>query len=179
MERLWQPEDKWFTDGNLKLHYLDWGNPTAMPMVLLHHHTGIARYWDSFAQGFRQEYHIIAVDQRGHGDSSWMGSYNHQEYADDLAKFVDNLGLDDMVLIGHSLGGINSIIYTASHPERVAQLVIVDIGPEINIEGTQDFRKRMYSMPEAFASEEEAGRQLKQVNPRYSDDLIRHLISFR
>lgn len=178
MEKIQQPRDKWFIDGDLKLHYLDWGNPTTTPMVLLHHHCGDAHYWDFFARNMRQNYHIIAVDNRGHGDSSWVGNYGPKQYVADLAKLIAKLRLRDIVLIGHSLGGINAIIYAASHPDRVARLVIVDIGPEINIEGLKRLYRRMSSLPGAFNSEEEVVRLMKKVEPYYSKEFIRHLARY-
>lgn len=176
MERTWQPEDKWLTVNDLRLHYLDWGNSSAASMVLLHHHTGNAHYWDFFAKGMRHNYHAIALDQRGHGDSSWVGGYNPKEYVADLNKFVDKLRLNDIVLIGHSLGGINAIAYAATHPGRVAQLVIVDIGPEINDAGIEKIKRHMAEQPEAFHSEEEATRHMKQNHPYYPEEFIRHLV---
>lgn len=149
MEKNRQPQDRWFVDGDLRLHYLDWGNPGATPLVFLHHLAGNAHYWDFFARRMSQDYHIIAVDNRGHGDSSWAGNYSPQQYVADLTRLVDDLGLKDIVLIGHSLGGINAIIYAASRPERVARLVIVDIGPEIDQDGFARFQKRraVYRQP--------------------------------
>ena len=178
MEKVWQPQDKWFTDGDLRLHYLDWGNPGATPMVLLHHHTGNAHYWDFFAQNMRQDYHIIAVDQRGHGDSNWVGNYNFREYVADLTKLVEELRLNDIVLIGHSLGGINAIIYAAIHPDKVTRLVIVDIGPELNTAGIEQIQKYMANQPEAFNSKEEIIRQMERGNPYCSEDFIRHLVEY-
>lgn len=173
-----QPEDRWFTDGELSLHYLDWGNREATPMVLLHHHAGNARYWDFFARKMKDEYHIVSVDRRGCGDSSWVGDYNARAYLTDLTKLLAAEGLEHMVLIGHSMGGIDAINYTLAHPERVARLVIVDIGPEINLEGLKRFQKRMATLPAAFGSEEEAARRIKLTEPYYSEEFIRHLVRY-
>jgi len=178
MDNTEQPQDKWFADGDLRLHYLDWGNPGATPMVLLHHHTGNAHYWDFFAQRMRQGYHVLAVDRRGCGDSSWMRSYGLEEYVADLTKLMEALGLDDIVLIGHSMGGITAVIYAAAHPERIGRLVIVDIGPELSSSGKWQFQKRIAGLPAAFNSVEEAVRQMKQVQPYYSEDFIRNLMKY-
>jgi len=173
-----QPQDKWFTDGDLRIHYLDWGNPGAKPMVLLHHHTGNAHYWDFFAQNMRQDYHILAVDRRGCGDSSWMGSYSLKKYVADLTKLVEALDLNDIALIGHSMGGITAVIYAAAHPERVARLVIVDIGPELSSSGKWQFQKRVAGLPAVFNSVEDAVRQMKLIQPYYAEDFIRNLMKY-
>ena len=178
MDKERQPQDKWFTDGDLRLHYLDWGNQDAAPMVLLHHHTGNAHYWDFFARSMGQDYHVIAVDNRGHGDSSWAGNYIPEEYVADLTKLVTKLGLNDIMLIGHSLGGINALLYTATNPDRVARLVIVDIGPEMNTAGIEQIKSHMAEQPEAFHSEEEVIRQMVRGQPYYSEDFIRHLVKY-
>lgn len=178
MDNTAQPQDKWFTDGDLRLHYLDWGNSRVTPMVLLHHHTGNAHYWDFFAQNMRQDYHILAVDRRGCGDSSWMGSYSLKKYVADLTKLVETLGLNDIVLIGHSMGGITAVIYAAAHPERVARLVIVDIGPELSSTGKEQFQRRIAGLPAAFNSVEEAVRQMKLIQPYYAEDFIRNLMKY-
>jgi esterase len=174
MENEAQPEDRWFTEGDLRLHYLDWGNPGATPMVLLHHHGGNAHFWDFFAQNMRQEYRILAVDNRGHGDSSWSGNYSPKQYVADLSKLVDNLGLNNIVLIGHSLGGIVSIMYAASRPDRVAKLVIVDIGPEMNKDGLVRLQRSRGSLPASFSSEDEMVKLMKQIEPYTSEDFFRH-----
>jgi esterase len=178
MEKMALPEDRWFIDGDLKLHYLDWGNPGAAPMVLLHGLTADCHRWDFFAQNMRHDYHIVALDQRGHGDSSWMGSYRREDYVADLARFVDNLRLNDILLIGHSLGGINSIAYTVEHPGKVTRLVLVDIGPLLSAEAEEQRRKRVEATPEAYSSEEEAASIIGQLYPNYSEDYTRNSVKY-
>ena len=143
-------------------------------MLLLHGLCGNAHYWDFFAQGMRNDYHILALDQRGHGDSSWTKSYSPRDYVLDLEAFVTALELDNIVLIGHSMGGINAIIYAARHPDQVSRLVIVDIGPEIAAAGIERMEKERASEPEAFGSEEEAIEYMKQLEPRHSEVFIQH-----
>lgn len=162
----------------LILHYLDWGNPEAMPMVLLHGLCGNAHYWDFFAESMKGDCHILALDQRGHGDSSWAPSYGPRDYFLDLEAFVVELGLNGIVLMGHSMGGINAIIYAARHPEQVVKLVVIDIGPEIGAAGADRIVKQWTNEPEAFSSGEEAARYLKQAEPGYSDAFIQHQLRY-
>ena len=172
------PESKLIKINGLSLHYLDWGNPTAVPIVLLHGLCGNAHYWDFFASSVASEYHVLALDQRGHGNSGWAESYGPKGYVLDLEVFADNLGLDKFVLIGHSMGGINAIIYAAQHPDLIRALIIVDIGPEIDSAGIERMERERASEPEAFSSEEEAISYMKKVEPRQSDDFIQHQVKY-
>jgi pimeloyl-ACP methyl ester carboxylesterase len=172
------PEDKFIQIDNLSLHYLDWGNPDAVPIVLLHGLCGNAHYWDLFAGKVARDYHLLAIDQRGHGDSDWAESYGPRDYVLDLEAFVNDLKLSQFVLIGHSMGGINAIIYAARHPEQVSALVIVDIGPEIAAAGVERMERERASEPEAFGSEEEAISYMGKLEPRQSEDFIRYQVKY-
>jgi len=172
------PEDKVIKIGTLSLHYLDWGTPEATPMVLLHGLCANAHYWDVFARNMAGEYHVLALDQRGHGDSDWAESYGPKDYVLDLEVFIDNLKFSEFVLMGHSMGGINAMIYAARHPDQVSALVVVDIAPEINVAGIERMESEHTSEPEAFVSEEEVISYLKKLEPRQSDDFIRHQMKY-
>jgi pimeloyl-ACP methyl ester carboxylesterase len=126
------PRDHTVALDGLNLHYVEWGEPTSPPMVLLHGFMAHARTWDLFARDLARDYRVLALDQRGHGDTGPVPDdrYTTEDYVRDLERFVDALGLARFVLVGMSMGGRNAIVYTARHPERVERLVIVDIGPE-------------------------------------------------
>jgi pimeloyl-ACP methyl ester carboxylesterase len=171
------PEDKWFIDGDLKLHYLDWGNPNATTMLLVHGLCCEAHYWDFFAGSLRQDYHVIALDQRGHGESIWAGKYTLEQYADDLAVLIEGMDLHDIVLIGHSQGAINVLLCTANNTGRIARLVLVDNGPEINMEFVGKVSRGLVHIPAACKSEEQAIRLIKKLElPRYSREYAQHLV---
>src|SRR6266571_314784 len=110
-----QPQDKTVMANGLKLHYLDWGSPDNPPMVLLHGLRGHAHSWDDFSAAMCEDYHILALDQRGRGDSEWAkdGVYTTAAYVADLPDFSAVLRLDSFALIGHSMGGRNSIAFSA------------------------------------------------------------------
>jgi pimeloyl-ACP methyl ester carboxylesterase len=125
--------DKYVTVQGLKLHYRDWGNESAQPMLLLHGFTGNAAGWDMFAAAISSEYHVVALDQPGHGESDWFqnpADYTYEKQVDTISGFVDALGLGKMVLIGLSMGGRNAWTYALRCPEKVARLIIVDVAPE-------------------------------------------------
>jgi pimeloyl-ACP methyl ester carboxylesterase len=118
----------------LSLHYLDWGNDGAPPLVFVHGLSSAAAGWQRVAEHFASDFHVVALDQRGHGDSSWAppDAYDTDSYVADLDAFVDALGLSRFVLVGHSMGGHNSIAYVARHPDRVRCAVVNDIPPALN-----------------------------------------------
>jgi len=113
----------------LKLHHLDWGNHGRHPVVLVHGSRLHAHVWNHFSRRFKDRYHVIALDQRGHGDSAWGNgdSYEVEDFYQDLRTVVQARGLSRFTLIGHSLGGRVSMLYAQRHPETLERLVLVDI----------------------------------------------------
>jgi pimeloyl-ACP methyl ester carboxylesterase len=91
----------------LRLHYLDWGNAEAPHMLMVHGMRDHCHTWDWMAQHLRQDYHIVAPDLRGHGDSAWVmgSSYSHLDYVYDLAQLIRQAKLEPVTLVAHSLGG--------------------------------------------------------------------------
>lgn len=135
--------DREITLGGKRFHYLDWGATSKQTMLLLHGGGQDAHSWDEFSQAMRGDYHVIALDQRGHGDSDWSKRhiYTARAMAQDVTRFVGNLGMDGIILIGLSMGGRNSIVYAAMHPEKLARLVIVEMGPETMKKGSENIRQ--------------------------------------
>ena len=121
-----------YADVGIRLHYLDWGSEDKPWLLCLHGAAQNAHMWDFTALALCTRYRVIAVDQRGHGDSGWApnGEYDRESYVEDVGNFVDHLGMESLVLVGLSMGGSNSVAYAASHPDRVKALVVVDVGPE-------------------------------------------------
>lgn len=169
-----QYQDKYATVDGLKLHYLDWGNSGATPMLLLHGLGANAHYWDFFTSSFCDSHHVIALDQRGHGESIWAETYGPRDYVHDLEDFVNSIGLSNFVLIGHSLGGINGILYATHRPDHVLKLAIVDIGPEIDSAGAERMLAEMASEPDEFDSIDDVTARIRQLQPRYSEGFIQH-----
>lgn len=135
-----QPEDRWVELGGLRFHYLDWGNQEGPHVVLLHGGSLTAHTWDMAALLLRDHYHLIALDQRGHGDTDWtpearLGEDGATLMLDDTRRFVEHLGYGRISLVGMSMGGMNAIRYAARHPDRLDALCIVDVGPETLREG--------------------------------------------
>jgi pimeloyl-ACP methyl ester carboxylesterase len=116
---------------SIKLHHLDWGNHGRHPLVLVHGSRLHAHVWSHFSRRFSDRYHVIALDQRGHGDSGWGAEHGYQmeNFYEDLRAVVEARGLSRFTLIGHSLGGRVSMLYAHRHPELLERLVLVDITP--------------------------------------------------
>ena len=157
------------------LHYLDWGAADAPPVVLLHGITGHARVWDHLASRLLPGHRVLALDQRGHGDSDPApdDDYGVGPMADDVAAFAGSLRLDRFALVGHSMGGRIAIKYAADHVARLDRLVIIDIGPEINLAGLQRVRDMMAHSPERIESEEWAVEYIRRGNPLQDVDMLR------
>lgn len=128
-----QPRSRTVPVNGLTLRYLDWGNEGALPLVLLHGLGGAAAEWRRIAESFRERYRVLALDQRGHGDSDHAPpeAYTTADYVADLEAFVDALELKRFILVGHSMGGHTTIAFTARHPDRVVCALANDIPPAL------------------------------------------------
>jgi len=174
------PRDASLAAGGLTFHYITWGPESAPPVVLLHGVTGHARSWDALARDLSADFRVIALDQRGHGDSDRApdGDYRVATMAGDLTGFVDALGLERFALVGHSMGGRVGIAYADGHAARIERICIVDIGPEIHAPGMERIRQMMAGAPERIESEEQAVEFVLRANPRMVEaglrDRVRH-----
>jgi pimeloyl-ACP methyl ester carboxylesterase len=123
----------------MRFHYLDWGTRGLPPMLFLHGGGLNVHTWDLVCASLKPERHCLALDQRGHGDSEWspVMDYATESHAEDLDAFVDHLGLERFVLVGMSLGGANALAWAGSHSERLAALVLIDVGPEVRQAGVR------------------------------------------
>ena len=118
-----------FVEANgVKLHYLDYGTAGQRPMLCLHGGAAHAHWFDYVAPGFTADHHVLSLDLRGHGDSAWADQHTYawHTYAADVNALAEKLDLRDFVLIGHSMGGMVSLVYASTWPGRVGRLVVVD-----------------------------------------------------
>ena len=151
-----QPEDCWVDLNGIRFHYLDWGNAHLPHLVLLHGGSLTAHTWDMAALLLRDRYHVVAPDQRGHGDTGATpeertDADNDELMLEDVAAFIEHLGYERLVLCGMSMGALNAIRYAARHPERLEAVVIVDVGPAVMLEGRlemEQFRNETETMRE-------------------------------
>ena len=156
----------------IDLHMLEWSTE-GVPVVMLHGFGNECRIWNDLAPQLAPYYHAVALDQRGHGDSSWdpEGRYDVDTMADDLECVTDTLGFERLVLIAHSMGGRVSTVFGGRHPERLAGLVLVDIGPELDPRGPLRMRQEVESrQAPRFGSIEEYARIVSLNYPASSGE---------
>jgi pimeloyl-ACP methyl ester carboxylesterase len=122
----------------LRLQTLEWGDPAAPPVLVLHGGNQTSHSWDLVSLVLAPRYHVVAIDQRGHGDSEWPrdGEISTEAMADDAFQVIQTLGLVNPLVMGHSMGGQNTLRLLLEHPGVARRAVIVDIGPEVSREGT-------------------------------------------
>src|SRR5262245_40096172 len=149
------------SSGN-ELHLLEWSTE-GVPMLLLHGFGNEAHIWDDFAPIVAPHYRTVALDHRGHGQSDWdrEGRYDIDSLADDVEAVTAALGIGRMVIVAHSLGGRVATVFAGRNPERIAGLVLVDIGPEVDLRGSLRIRQDVESnLSPTFASVDEYARAL-------------------
>jgi pimeloyl-ACP methyl ester carboxylesterase len=144
--------------GGLALHALEWGEPGHPALCFLHGGSAHAHWFDAVVPAFVDRYHVLSLDQRGHGASQWAPdpAYATEDFARDLVGVMDALGWARMTVVGHSMGGHNAMTFSAWHPERIAALVIVDSRPSIPAERLTVMHARGRRLPRLHASEEAA-----------------------
>ncbi len=159
---------------HMRLHYLDWGTAGRRPVVFLHGAALNAHTWDVVCLALRQQFHCYAVDQRGHGESAWAedADYSGDAHRGDIEAFVDRLGLDRFVLVGHSMGGFNAFNYAFHHSHRLAALVLVDAGPSMLAKGARRIAD-FVNQTAVLDSLEEVMQKAIEFNPRRDPRLLR------
>lgn len=111
-----------------RVHWREWGDPEAEPLVFLHGSWLAAALYDTFAERLAATRHVFALDQRGHGETDHAPDYSWQLWLDDIAAFVDHTGLDTFDLVGHSMGASHAARFASLHPDRMRKLVLVEGG---------------------------------------------------
>ncbi len=157
---------------DVTLHYQEWGDAT-LPTVLMLHGFGVSGHmFDEFAARAQGMYHLIAVDQRGHGDSDWApdGDYSRDAFIADVEALRQALELDSFLLMGHSMGGLNAATYTAKYPTRVTSLVLVDVGPEAAKDGVDNIM-RFTQAPAELEFEEFVQNAMRFNNRRTRENI--------
>ena len=162
-----QPAERFSSINGLRIHYLDWGTAGRRPLILLHGIARVARAFDHLAPHFLRDYHVIAVDLRGHGESSWdpRADYLVEDYAKDVETLIGELGFTDLVLWGNSTGGRVAQVLAGSRPELVSAVIVEDVGPERPPAISDRRAKRMATEENGWASTEEL---LAKVQSDYS-----------
>ncbi|MBN04837.1 alpha/beta hydrolase [Ponticaulis sp.] len=186
------PTSHTYYSQRLRLHYVDWGNPDAPPLILLHGGRDHCRSWDWVAEELRHDWHVIAPDLRGHGDSEWStdGTYNVMTCVYDLAQLIHQKKLAPVTIVSHSYGGNISLRYTGLYPDSVRRIVAIEgLGPSPKIlkeRENEDYADRIRKWvddkrgaagrtPRKYASLDEAYQRMKEENGYLSAEQAKHL----
>ena len=185
------PASSFYISQRLKLHFVDWGNEEKPPVLLVHGGRDHARSWDWVARALREQYHVIAPDLRGHGDSAWAigGQYTLPEYVLDVAQLIDTLRLAPLRIVAHSMGAAISLFYAGVFPEKVSKLVAIEgmkipdpVQALMDVEiwestarWINDVRSGSSRQPRRYASIEDAAARMQKENPHLSPEQARHL----
>lgn len=173
----------------LRLHYVDWGNTLAKPMLLVHGVRDHSHTWDALARHFAPQYHVVAPDLRGHGDSEWVhgSSYHFLDYVYDLDQLVLQAELAPATVISHSMGGTLGLILAGCFPEKIERLVVIEaIGLWSKLAQSTPIQERVHDwvdntrklagrQPRRYASLEDAYSRMQDANPHLTPELARHL----
>ncbi len=181
-----------FNNHGLEIHYVEWRSGKATPFILIHGFLDHARSWDPFVAALQAEFptprRIIALDCRGHGDSGWVGAggyYHFPDYVSDLNALITELAVPSVHLLGHSMGGTISFLYTGTFPKRVRKLILVEgIGPHGLPFTTAprrmgkwiaEVQRIGHKRPVEYSNLEKGAQRLRRNNPRLNPDLALHL----
>jgi len=186
------PTSNSFISQRLKLHYVDWGNEAAPPLLLVHGGRDHCRSWDWVAEKLADRYHIIAPDLRGHGDSAWSpdGQYDMDSFVYDLAQLIHQLDLAPVTIVAHSMGGNVALRYTGLYPNKVRKLVAIEgLGPSPKVlaeraevpvgdrfrKWIEDKRQAAGRIPKRYATLDDALARMMTENSYLTPEQARHL----
>lgn len=159
-----RPRDRLLRHAGLRLHLLDWGAAGLPPLLLLHGGAQTAHSFDEVSPVLADDHHVLALDQRGHGDSDWAARYDREAFGADIGAVLDAQGWAEVTLMGMSLGGLNAIAFAAARPERVRGLVVVDVVPSVATAGREAIGRQLAVRD--FATFDEAVKHAHAFNPR-------------
>ena len=175
-----QPKDKTVNVKGINLHYLDWGTEGKPKVLLLHGLRGHSHSWDDVSADLCQDYHVIALDQRGRGESDWApgGDYSSESFVADLEGFCQAVGLDSFIMVGHSMGGRNSMAFAGKNASKIQKLVIIDIGPDLDPKGSGRITQEMIDVPEEFDTFEDVYAYQSKQNRFCSEPVLRRRLTY-
>lgn len=183
------PTSHYFFSQRLRLHYVDWGNADKPLLLLIHGGRDHCRNWDWVARELRRDWHIIAPDLRGHGDSQWSvgGSYALIDYTLDIAQLLGAIGEFPLTIIGHSLGGSIALQYTGTYPDKVKKVVAIEgLGPPPGMVKDTPAPQRMRAWvgemralakrhPHRYPTLDDCVSRMREANPNLSPEQAYHL----
>ena len=162
-----------------RFHLLEWGDPTLPTLLLLHGGNQSAHSWDLVSLHLADRFHILALDQRGHGDSEWArdADYSSNAMASDASAVLEELNIASVTVIGHSMGGMNTMRLAVDEPHRSDRIVLVDIGPELSDQGTKSIRSFVTENRE-FDDVEHFVQSVQKYDPYRSREHIERTVKY-
>ncbi|NVN88695.1 MAG: alpha/beta hydrolase [Rhodopseudomonas sp.] len=123
-----QPVSRFYESQGLRLHFVDWGNPAAPPLFLIHGGLDHCRSWDRLARVLQPHFHVMAPDLRGHGDSEWAkaSSYSLADNVYDLSRLMRAAEVETATIVAHSMGGMVALAYAGTFPSKFSRLAVLD-----------------------------------------------------
>ena len=175
-----KPTDVMVTCNGMNFHYLDWGNEGAPVMLLLHGLRGHSHAWNDVSARFCGDYRILALDQRGRGETDWAprGDYSTNAFVADIEEFCYTVGIEKFTLVGHSMGGRNSMAFAGRNPGMLEKLVIVDIGPDIDPAGSSRITRELVDVPQEFDSFDAQFDYMNKQNRFASEPVLRRRLKY-
>ena len=175
-----EPTSRLTLINELSYHYLEWGEPGAPAVLMLHGLRSYARTWEPIARRLAGTHHVIAPDFRGRGESSWDPGrdYFTDAYVGDMEQLTGQRGLERFTIIGHSMGGTVGYAYAARHPEQIDALVVEDIGPGSSTggPGAERVRREVSATPDGFDSLDAVRAYWRGIRPGITEEALRSRI---
>ncbi|MGD9934362.1 MAG: alpha/beta fold hydrolase [Dehalococcoidia bacterium] len=185
------PEQRFVESQRLRISYWDWGNASAPPLVLVHGGRDHSRSWDRMAEAFRDDYHVVAPDLRGHGDSDWSpgGNYGLPDNALDVVRVIEEVGTPARV-VAHSYGGSVCLVAAGTYPERFSRLAVLEgthslnpldsetVGPGWVRRWGDRLRSFETQEPRVYPDLESAAERMKEANQRLPDEILPGLAGY-
>ncbi len=168
-------EDFYVEVNGLRIHYTEWGKPTAPPVVMLHGLNVQCHTWDPIIEKLAEDYHVIAMDMRGHGESEWaLSGYRVRPMAKDVHELIEALGIGPVHLVGHSAGVRVAIAVAGERPETVRTLALSDAGPATSKTGAIAMLEFIRSTTNlrGFRDAAEAREFYVGMHPEWREDFI-------
>lgn len=187
-----QPISQTYYSQRLRLHYVEWVNNDAPPMIMVHGGSDHCRNWDWTARALNEQYNIVAPDLRGHGDSEWInGAYKKADFVYDLQQLITTKGYKKVTIIAHSFGAWVSMLFAGLKPEMVEKLVIIEGLQPMNVESRKKLKYSRHKRlniwldhisnlssilkQKRFETFEDAVQRLHAANLHLTQEQARHL----
>lgn len=186
-----EPQQRFVMSQRVRISYWDWGNEGAPPVVLVHGGRDHARSWDGTAEALRNDYHVVALDLRGHGDSGWTpgGNYGLPDNALDVVRVIESVGAPARV-VAHSYGGSISLVAAGAYPEFFSALVAIEgthslnppdderVGPAWVRRWGDRLRSFEVEQPRVYPTLDDAEARMKEANSRLPDAILPGLAQY-